>query len=45
MRSELMELMFEFSTFDFNIMWNYQLPQKLKLMRRGKLNNLIITLT
>ena len=31
--------------FDSDIMLNYQLSQKLKLIRRGKFNHLTITLT
>ena len=40
-----MELRFVPMTFDFDIMLNYQLSQKFKLIRRNKFNYLIISLT
>jgi hypothetical protein len=45
MGGELTESRFDPMTFDFDTMLNYQLSQKLKLIRRGKFNHLTITLT
>jgi hypothetical protein len=44
MGSDLTELRFEQRTFGSDIMLNYQLSQKLKLLGRSKFNHLIITL-
>ena len=44
MGGELTESMFDPMIFGFNIMLNYQLSHKFKLIRIGKFNNLIITL-
>jgi hypothetical protein len=40
----MMESIFDFRTFDFDIMLNYHLFQKLKLIGRCKFDHLIITL-
>jgi hypothetical protein len=45
MGGDLTELKFDPMNFGYNTMLNYQLFQKLKLIGRSKLNNLIITLT
>jgi hypothetical protein len=41
----LKESRFNFMTFDSDIMLNYQLSQKFKLVGRDKFNYIIITLT
>jgi hypothetical protein len=45
MNGELTESRFDPMTFGFDTMLNYQLSQKLKLIKRCKFNHLIISLT